>query len=88
VFPVARQSGGLIGSWDQRVADMAVFGARVTRLSFFFIAVLFHFIEHIQAGSAEFYCGCSLTRHAMPEKPGPSPHWGPQVAVGQCHSVP
>jgi hypothetical protein len=44
------QSDGLIGSWEQRVADMALFEARVTRPSFSFLLLfLFHFIEHKEA---------------------------------------
>lgn len=35
-----RQRGGLIGSWEQRVADMAMLEARVTRPSFLFIAAV------------------------------------------------
>jgi hypothetical protein len=43
VFHGVSLSGGLIGSWEQRVADMAMFEARVTRPSFLFIAVPFSF---------------------------------------------
>lgn len=84
VFPgVGRAAGWLVRGSSVLQTWPCSRLAWLARVSFLLL-FLFHFIEHIEAGSAEFYCGCSHTRQTRDaEKLSPSAHRGPQAAASQ-----